>query len=113
MVRFPFVPAKAGTSARPSSRPLDSPFRGNEWRAWRRSPALLPTSLFTISLLTISLLTISRLQQAPRIRLELVLDHPARDLTIGREPDLGKLRHVFEQLLEDRRDHRAAAEMAM
>src|SRR5262245_57727435 len=55
----------------------------------------------------------SRLQQPPRIRLELVLDHPARDLAIGGEPDLGKLCHVFEQLLEDCRDHRPAAEVAM
>src|SRR5262249_57324639 len=55
----------------------------------------------------------SRLQQPPRIRLELVLDHPARDLAVGGEPDLGKSCHVFEQLLEDCRDHRPAAEVAV
>src|SRR5262249_16774417 len=72
--------------------------------------------LFTIHY---SLLTIhyspspSRLQQPPRIMLELVLDPPAPELAIGLNPDLGKLRHIFEQLLQDCRDPQPASKRAM
>jgi hypothetical protein len=45
--------------------------------------------------------------------LDILLQRPARDLAVGGEPDDGKLRKVFEDLVEHRTDQRSAAEMAM
>jgi hypothetical protein len=48
-----------------------------------------------------------------RFRLDVKLERPACDLAVGREPDVGKLRKVLEDLVEHRTDQRPAAEMAI
>src|SRR5215204_5751670 len=55
----------------------------------------------------------ARWPQFTHLHLDVVVERPARDLVMRGEPDVGKLRKVFQEFVEYRADERPATEMAM